>query len=113
MYEVPSFVRREVGKIGRHRRAIKTSHEDSVEVLVCLATLKAFSCGEVIGHDALLFAVSQGRSRWPIALPLFAMTLPALHLLVQFVATVRTLVGYSFTVLNPNKDGPSDEVQRK
>src|SRR6266852_2390331 len=93
MYEVPSFVRLEVVEIGRHRCAIEASDEDSVEVLACLPTLKALYRGEVIRHNALLFAVSQSRSRWSIALPSFAVTLPALHLLVQFVATVYAFFG--------------------
>src|SRR5258706_7270474 len=93
VYEVPGVVGLDNICERRHGRAVQTGHENTIEVLIGYATLETsiVSCrGEVVRTDGLIFAVGEGRSRRAVTVTLLAMTLPALHLLEEIVATPDT-----------------------
>src|SRR6266849_2557486 len=91
--QVPGVVGLDNIRERRHGRAVQTSHENTIEVLIGDAALETriVSCrGEIVRTDGLIFAVGEGRGRRSITVALLAMALPAFHLLEQVVATADT-----------------------
>ena len=74
--QIPRVIRLDHIRKGRHRCPVNARHEDLIKILVRRTALEARIVGgvsEVVGPNRLLFAVSQGRSRRPVAAPLLAL----------------------------------------
>src|SRR5271170_1662676 len=81
MHEVPGVIRLDhIGK-RRHRRTIKTSHENAIEILIGLAALETRARREVVRADRIVLAVGERCRGGAIPMPGWAMTLPAFQLL--------------------------------
>src|SRR5579872_2825661 len=104
-HQVPGLIRLDVVRERRHRGAVQTCHEDSVDVLIGAAALRPRTFRKVIGNDRTAKIIRQGGGRWAIAHALNAVTLPALHL-AEDLFTIFDSVG-SDLGLRGNLDGSS------
>ena len=70
----------------RHRRTVETGHEDTVEILVRGAALKAIVGVEIVGLDGLVSGVGKRGSGRAITAAFLAVTLPTFEFLVELLA---------------------------
>src|SRR5258706_3835948 len=93
VYEVPRVIGLNDIRERRHGRAIQSSHENPIEILIRNAALETRIISrrrEIVRMNGLIFAVGQGRSRWPVTVTLLAMALPAFHFLEEIVTAPDT-----------------------
>ena len=86
MYKVPGLIRFQIISEGRHRCTIRTGHEDAEEIFIGLTTFETLTAGKVVWHNRTFFTIRKGAGRRAVPVSLPAVTFPAFHLLVEFLA---------------------------
>src|SRR5205807_595802 len=92
VHHVPRLGRRQTVCKRGHRCAIQSSHKNAIKVLVRLAALEARPYREIVGRYRIASIIYQRLRGWTIPTSLFAMARPAVHFLVQLVATLNALL---------------------
>src|ERR1035437_2335491 len=77
--QIPRLIRLNVVGKRRHRSAVQTGHEDSVDIAIRIAAFRPRSLGKVVGSNWPAEIIGQGRGGGTIGLTEYAVALPALH----------------------------------
>src|SRR5206468_3930073 len=92
MDQIPGLFRFKILKIRRHWRSVQSGHENAIEILVRLATLKSLPGGEIVDRNRPVLTICKRRSRRPISVSFLSVTLRALHFLVYLPSAVDALL---------------------
>src|SRR5437879_5192406 len=92
MHQIPGLFRFQILKIRRHWCSVQSGHENAIEVLVRMTTLKSLPSGEIVDRNRPVRTSRKRGSRRPISVSFLPVALRALHFLVYLPSTVDALL---------------------